>query len=120
MKTMPGVTLETIGGGVLAELFDLELTRILANIVDPNTVAEQKRTMTLKLSFSPGPKRDVSDVAITVEAKLASVRKVDAQLFLGRVHGQLVAVENDPRQSNLFDQPGPTTPVSVFPKKDVN
>lgn len=114
---MPGVTLETIGGGALAELFERELGRILANITDPNTVAEQKRVMTLKLSFAPGAKRDVADVTITVEAKLASVRKVDAQLFLGRVQGKLVAVENDPRQSSLFD---PAQPVSAFPKKDVN
>jgi len=117
---MAGVTLETIGGGVLAELFERELGRILANIVDPNTPAEQKRSMTLKLTFTPGVKRDAADVAITVEAKLAAVRKVDAMLFLGRVQGRLVAVENDPRQSSLFDAPPGPAAISAFKKDEVN
>ena len=102
---MTGVTLDTIGGGVLAELFAVELARILANIADPNMEAKAKRTMTLTVTFTPNRERDVADVTLTCTSKLAGIQTVDAQVFLGKHKGQLIAVESDPRQSSLFDQP---------------
>jgi hypothetical protein len=112
---MAGVTLDTIGAGALRELFDAELARVLANITDPNTGATAKRVITMTVTFRPKRDRDVADVDLACTAKLAGLASVSTQLFLGKQHGTLIAVERDPRQSNLFDQePRPLAAVSQF------
>ena len=57
---MDGVTLDTIGGGALVELFDAELSRILSNITDPNTDTTTKRVMTIQVKFKPNRDRERS------------------------------------------------------------
>lgn len=101
---MEGVTLDTIGGGALSELFQAELARILSNITDPNTDNTTKRVMTIQVKFKPNRERDVADVALTCTSKLAGIMTVSTQLFMGKHQGRLIAVESDPRQTNLFDQ----------------
>jgi hypothetical protein len=108
---MQGVTLDTIGGGALTELFAAELSRILANIADPNT-DNSKRTITITVNFKPNRDRDVADVNLKCSSKLAGIMTVDTQLFMGRHAGKLIAVENDPRQSKLFDQDRPMAVAS--------
>lgn len=113
---MQGVTLDNIGGGALAELFNRELATVLANIADPNTNEKAKRSIVITVALKPKG-RDQADVELTCVAKLAPVAKVDTTVFMGRSNGKLVAVENDPRQSNLFDPPVPasTGTVAAFP-----
>ena len=113
---MNGVTLDTIGGGALSELFGAELARILANIADPNTDAKAKRAVTIQVNFKPNKDRDVANVELTCSSKLAGIMTVSTQLFMGRHNGKLIAVENDPRQSNLFDQDRPLAAVASFGK----
>ena len=120
---MQSVSLDTIGGGALAELFTTELTRVLANIADPNTNEKTKRTITITASFKPNAARDVADVELTCSAKLAPIATVNTQVFMGRKDGKLVAVESDLKQSNLFDPPKPAATgtignVTAFPGKD--
>ncbi len=98
------VSLDTLGGGALGELFDAELSRILSNIADPNTSATQKRSMTITIAFKSGRDRDVAEVTLKCESKLAGIQTVQTQLFLGKQGGKHIAVENDPRQSKLFDE----------------
>jgi hypothetical protein len=115
-----GVTLDTIGQGALVELFDAELARVLENIQDPNTDAKTKRTISVKVTFAPNENRDVTDVNLTCGSKLAGIKTVSTRLFVGKVKGQLVAVEHDPRQGALFDAPRPApAPVAVgeFPQR---
>lgn len=101
---MQGVTLDTIGGGALSELFEAELARILANIADPNTDTGARRTITITVNFKPNRDRDVADVELKCSSKLAGIMTVSTQLFMGKHKGRLIAVESDPRQSKLFDQ----------------
>lgn len=110
---MQGVTLDNIGGGALSELFDAELSRILANIADPNTDTAAKRTVTITVSFKPNRDRDVADVELKCSSKLAGIMTVSTQLFMGKRNGKLIAVESDPRQSSLFD-PDKASPVAAF------
>jgi len=105
---MQPVTLDTIGGGALSELFDAELARILANIADPNTDTAAKRVVTITVSFKPNRDRDVADVELKCSSKLAGIMTVQTQLFMGKHKGKLIAVESDPRQSNLFEPERPT------------
>lgn len=108
-----GVTLDNLGGGALAELFQTELARVLANITDPNTDEKTKRTIVITVALKPKD-RGVADVELTCSAKLAPIAKVSTQVFMGRHQGKLMAVENDPRQSSLFDQPKPAPIAANF------
>lgn len=115
---MDGVTLETIGNGALAELFSAELQRVLQNIADPNTDSKTKRQITINVIFKPGRDRDAAVVELKCGSKLAGIMTVESKLYIGMRRGQLIAVEHDPRQQQLFDQP--KTPqlaaVSSFPE----
>lgn len=116
-----GVTLDTIGNAALVELFDAELARVLDNIQDPNTDAKTKRTITVKVSFSPNENRDIADVNLTCGSKLAGIKTVATRLFVGRHRGKLIAVENNPQQSTLFDQaPQRPTAVAAFQQPQQN
>lgn len=113
------VTIETIGGGALGELFETELRRILENIADPNTDSKSKRVMSIQIAFKPSRDRDVADVELKCSSKLAGINSVSSTLYMGRYQGKLIAVENDPRQQALFDQqaPAPLAAVANFEKR---
>jgi len=115
---MQGVTLDTIGGGALRELFAAELARVLANIADPNTDTGAKRSITIAVSFKPNRDRDVADVELRCQSKLAGIASVSTQVFVGRAGGKLVAVENDPRQAALFDVDKPQLAAVATFRKD--
>lgn len=113
------VSLETIAGGAIPELFQAELDRVLANMADINTDPEQKRTITITVSLETDVKREAIDVKVKLGSKLAGMMTVSTQLFMGMSAGKLVAVENDLRQSGLFDQddadkPRPLAAVANF------
>lgn len=117
MNALQTVTLETIAGGAIKELFETELSRVLENIADINTDPAQKRTITINVEFKPGAKRDTADVKLKCGSKLAGIMTVNTALFMGKQNGKLVAVENDPRQGGLFDseqQPRPLAAVAPF------
>lgn len=88
---MQGVTLDTIGGGALSELFGAELARILANIADPNTDATTKRAISITVSFKPKADREIADVELKCGSKLAGIMTVSTRLFMGRHQGKLIA-----------------------------
>jgi hypothetical protein len=114
---MQGVTLDTIAGGALSELFEAELSRILANIADPNTDTKAKRVITIQVAFKPNRDRDIADVELKCHSKLAGIMTVNSVLYMGRREGKLIAVESDPRQSRLFDdERSALARVASFPK----
>lgn len=118
MTTEQKVSLETIGGKAAGELFDAELNRVLQNIADPNTDSKSKRVITLTFTFKPGKERNTAKVETKCRATLAGINTVESDLFIGMSKGKLIAVENDPRQGQLFDQQkqGPQlAAVSNFP-----
>jgi len=108
-----GVTLENIGNGALAELFEEELRRVLENIADPNTSAEATRVINMSVTLKPKKDRKSADVGITCSAKLAGVVTFQTTFFMGTQGGKLVAVESDPRQAGLFDENKPQLVASA-------
>lgn len=101
------VSLDRLAGGAAAELFADNLDRVVKNILDPNTPATSKRTITLRVVIEPEEDRSMGKVGITCEAKLAGTKGAKTTLYFGRQQGKAVAVENDPRQAGLFDSPKP-------------
>ena len=59
-------------GGAIPEVFDRTLEQVMKNIADINCPAEQKREITLKISFKPAENRELGEVSFKCEAKLAS------------------------------------------------
>lgn len=110
------VSLANLLGGVAVERFDDELARVLANIVDPNTPAEAKREITLKLSFKPDKSRDMGKVEIQVNSKLAPAEKLGTRMFIAMTKAGPVATEHNPRQPMLpMNEPAPVVPLRSVP-----
>ncbi len=100
------VNLASVGNGAALELFDAEMKKVLINIADPNTGARKKRSITLKIVFTPDETRDQAQVTVSSAAVLAPIRQAESKAYFGRKDGALVAVENNPVQPSIFDEKG--------------
>ncbi len=108
MRTEERVSLENLGHGAAAELFQKELENLIFNVVDPNTKPDAARSITLKLKVKPGKERTMCNVEISCESKLAPVMPFESTLFVGVEHGEAVASEYNPNQQRIpFPEPIP-------------
>jgi hypothetical protein len=110
------VTIFTIGNGVLGELFDRELERVVSDILDLNTDAEAKRAITVKVTIAPDKDRGFGMALIEVSSSLGKPKPAGSTMYFGRKNGKIIAVENTPQQSEMFDKLGPR-PVVEFNQK---
>lgn len=116
------LSLLNLARGGAIEQFDLELKRVLDNILDPNT-GEGAREIMLKVKIKPeGRDRDLCSVAVGCASKLQPVMPVATRIFVGRdpVHGA-VAMEHNPQQMRL-ELPSSDLPDNVarFPRAENN
>lgn len=95
-----------ICGGAVPEQFEHELKRILANIADPNTDPEAKRSLTLEFKFTPSPDRKAAVVSFACKSKVPGVNGVSGSIFMSKG----TAYTEDPRQVSLFAKEAPVTP----------
>lgn len=70
-KKLIGLDLSHIAEGGLQEKLDLELEKVFNNILDLNTDAKAKRTITITLKMSSNDERTVVDTIMDVKSKLA-------------------------------------------------
>ena len=68
-------------GGII-ERVDYEMSRILDNIMDPNTDAAAKRKLTITLTLQPDQNRQTISVAVQSKSTLAPTTPVVTSLFL--------------------------------------
>lgn len=78
------VDLGELAGGTLQEKFDRELTRVIENMQDPNTLFGEKRNITINISFHQTELRDDAKVEISVKSKLASVISAKTNFAMGK------------------------------------
>ena len=97
------VSLETLGSGAAVELFADEMTKVLENILDPNTKATTTRSVTLKLIIKPDEDRQFANTALEASSKLAPARPVGVPIYIGKHAGQAVATERDNKQLRFDD-----------------
>jgi hypothetical protein len=107
------VTLITIGNGALLELFDRELARVVADVLDPNTQATTTRKIRIDVQIKPNEDRNESLVAYSVSATLGKAKSFGSKFYFGRINGVPMAVEGDKRQKSLFDKPRPATVAHI-------
>lgn len=97
------VSLETLGQGAAIEMFADELKKVLNNILDPNTKASAKRSITLTLEIKPDEDRSFASTSLEVKSKLAPAKPVGVPIYIGQHAGQSVATERDTRQLRFED-----------------
>lgn len=111
MEQRETMNLGNICGGQVLEVVDNTIDKVLKNIVDPSTAAEQKREIVLKIKFVPAENRELGTVTFTCEAKLASVKPAKGNFFIARrANGDVRGYARDPKQSELFREEKPATP----------
>ena len=76
--------LDELCRGVLTEIVNMDLEKIVENILDPNTSETKKRKLTINISFSPNSGRDLVDVDITTKTILAPVEGVNTKIVIGK------------------------------------
>ena len=83
-KKLIGLDLTHIADGGLQEKLDKELEKVFDNILDLNTDAKAKRTITITLKMSSNDERTVVDTIMDVKAKLAPQNAVATTILVGR------------------------------------
>lgn len=83
--------------GAIQERVDLEMSRIIDNIIDPNTKATAKRTLTIKIELVPADDRRTIGVSATAKSNLVATNAVTTALFITSDHnGEMAVVEMVP------------------------
>ncbi|MBS7221409.1 MAG: hypothetical protein KH033_08700 [Clostridiales bacterium] len=91
--------------GAIEERIDLEMTKVLENILDTNTKATAKRKLTVTFEIQPDDERQTLAVAATAKSTLAPTNPVATALYVGKVGEEIQAVEMTaqiPGQADLF------------------
>jgi hypothetical protein len=87
-----------MAGGAIKERADYEMSRIIDNILDCNTKASKKRTLTLTVELIPDDERQQIRVNVTAKSKLEPTNPVATSLYIaGDENGELCAVEMVPQ-----------------------
>lgn len=107
------VTLSRLKSGYAEKLFQHALQQVMANIADPNTDAEARRSITIQIDFKPEADRRECKVRISSRSKLASVQPEATTVYTGRHKNKLVMVESNPEQRGLFTNVPDIQPVAA-------
>lgn len=119
--------LSALANGAIQEKLDVELGKIFDNIHDPNTKAEDKRTVTIKLEFVPDENRQTVKLNSNIAVKLANVRDVAVTVLTGKdlMNGKIEAKElksSIPGQTYFDDDLTPRTdvgePIDVIEREE--
>ena len=107
------ISLHTMAGGAVEELFGRELDKITADILDLNAEATAVREIVIKIKVKPDENRNFGSVAITVDSKSGSAKAVGSVFSFGRRSNRAVAAEFEPEQKPMFDITGPRPVIDM-------
>jgi len=85
--------------GAIMEQVNVEVSRIVDNILDPNTDAKKKRQLVLTVDFTPSSDRSAVVVSATAKSKLLPNNAIQTTLYVGAdaSTGEIQAVEMVPQ-----------------------
>ncbi|MDP4117644.1 MAG: hypothetical protein Q8873_00425 [Bacillota bacterium] len=84
--------------GAIQERADYEMAKIIDNILDVNTKAAKKRTLTITVDLIPDEERRQIRVNAVAKSKLEPTNPIATSLYLtGDSNGEMVAVEMVPQ-----------------------
>lgn len=109
------VSILDFSSGAINERVAVETKNILANILDPNTTAKEKRVLTVKIELTPTEDRKTVSMKTTITSKLASYAPVETSANVGGTMEQPIAVEWNPQVPGQTDfTGGETQPPKVI------
>jgi len=98
METINRKSIIDMAQGAIKERVDYEMSRVLDNIMDINTRANKKRTLTLTLDLLPDVDRRQINVSVTAKSKLEPTNAVATVLYItDGNNGEITAVEMVPQ-----------------------
>lgn len=68
--------------GAFKERADYEMSKIIDNILDPNTRADKKRSLTVTIDILPDNERQNLRISTTVKSKLEPTNPVSTALYI--------------------------------------
>lgn len=108
------ITFETIANGELAEKFQMALTQIGRNIMDPNTDPEAVRGMTVNIKFKPvGQDAQTGRISMSEPGsglpQVTTVRETPAAAYTDVRQEP----EFDPETGEIFEEPVQAGPIDL-------
>jgi len=93
--------------GAILERVDYEMTHIVENILDVNTPAAKKRTLTVKLDIMPDAIRQNISMSATAKSTLQPTHPIVTSLYVSHGEdGQVTIVEMTPQVPGQMDLMG--------------
>jgi len=103
------VNILEMAGGAILEQINNEANKIMANIIDPNTVPTVARKLTVTLTFKPNEDRQITQTTAQAKSTLAPVKSIVTSIFVEEDNnGKPKAREltkSDPNQESMFVEP---------------
>lgn len=96
--------------GAIMEQVDVEVSKVIENILDPNTEPKKKRQLVLTVDFIPSADRETVVVSANAKSKLQPNNAIQTSLFVGVNHatGELCATEMTANLPGQMDFSGET------------
>ena len=87
-----------MGYGAIKERADFELSKIVENIIDPNTNATKTRTLTIQMKITPDTERQNLKVETVVKSKLEPTNPITTPMYIASDgNGEMCIVEMTPQ-----------------------
>ena len=97
--------------GAIQERADYEITKILENILDPNTSATAARKLTLTLTLKPDDTRQNIAVGVVAKSTLAATNPVTTSLYVADEETIVEMVPQVPGQLDMDGQVESAAPM---------
>ena len=97
--------------GAIQERADYEMTRILENILDPNTSATTARKLTITLTLNPDDTRQNIAVSCVAKSTLAATNPVTTSLYVADEETIVEMVPQIPGQMDMDGNEADTPPT---------
>lgn len=115
MESEKRTSILQMANGAIQERVDYEMSKIIDNILDPNTSPNGKRKLSLSIEFVPDGERQIVSVRTTAKSTLCPTNPVSTSLWItGDMQGDVTAVEmvpNIPGQLDVFGDEQKPAPV---------
>lgn len=94
--------------GAIQERIDYEMSKVIDNILDPNTEATAKRKLVLTIEFKPDSNRQTVSVTSVAKSTLCATNPVATALYITGEDGtgEVTAVEMVPNITGQLDMLG--------------
>ena len=80
---MNELSIKTLKQGACLDRFDKAIGELVRNVLDPNTEATAKRSVTLTLSVKPNKDRNMGEIAVAIQTKLQPATPLSTGCTLG-------------------------------------